>query len=667
MKTTIRVVIVAFFLFLVSRAIAADNETCTTTSASTSTQYLNVALTLKILLVDFDDVPARSQYTRADFENMLLSLGSYVVPATTPDGDPVYGSLHDYFNKMSSGNVVITGRIVNRRGPGNRPIWLRMPSWGTKANFDQGLWAFGENARSVAAFEGLDVSTPDPFTFLTIIYAGNTYYCRQIFPGQFRGCTLNPQVPFPGAQYYIMSELWGSPANQENPTDKFARIGGHCHEFAHLLGIGHSSGSRADLMQAGYKNGNTTAPAPISPVYRALKGWTNPIVITGQQPFDMYYSLVSPAVFRINSNFNSDYFIVENRRFNQSMTIGTAVVPDYNNGAFFPPAWPHGTIAQGIFVWRVMGGTPSDYGDNGLLYASGRCCQTWPEGTPSETDDAIPFPGYRDVRVLSPWSDSRDPYDPEANPPNIFVPNTQRGSNVGMEVLSENQAQGYFHVMLYQVAPESASPSMPQNLQVGIYAGGGHANPRLTWTAMQEPDVISNGYIHVERRTKPLYSPWSAWSVVGTVAGNLSEFIDFTIQQACQGSCPDSVQYRIRARDNTQNYSMYSDVVSKTYYFYKIFPTGNTAEIPDKFELLQNYPNPFNPTTALTYALPKDAHVSLSVLDILGREVLTLIDEFQKAGRYTVPVDANHLASGIYIYRIQAGAFADVKRMLLLK
>lgn len=349
------------------------------------------------------------------------------------------------------------------------------------------------------------------------------------------------------------------------------------------------------------------------------------------------------------------------------MVIGTTTVPDYNNAAFFPPAWPHGSISQGIFVWRVIGGYPGSYYDNGLVYASGRYGQTWPEGTPSETDDGVPFPGNRNVRVFSPWSDSRNP-TPEA-PPNsgIFVPNSRYGTNVGLEVLSENQAEGTFTIMLYETAPDSGSPSMPQNLQVGIYSGGGHANPRLTWTPMQEPDVISGGYIRIERRTKPLYSPWSAWSEIGAVAGNLSEFIDLTIQQACQGSCPDSVQYRIRAKDNTQKYSMYSDVVSNTYYFYKIIPTDNTAKVPDRFALMQNFPNPFNPTTVLAYSLPEDVHVSLSVFDVLGREVLKLVDQFQKAGRYTATLDAGQLASGVYIYRIQAGTFTDVKRMLLLK
>lgn len=211
--------------------------------------------------------------------------------------------------------------------------------------------------------------------------------------------------------------------------------------------------------------------------------------------------------------------------------------------------------------------------------------------------------------------------------------------------------------------PVSSSPSKPQDLRVGL--SGGH--PLLTWALMQEPDVQSGGSIRIERRLRPLYSGWSNWSEIGSTAGNATSFIDYGIQQGCQGNCPDSVQYRIRAVDNTSKYSVYSDPASKTYYYFKQGTGENQAEIPTQFELAQNYPNPFNPTTTLSYALARDVHVSLRVFDVLGRVVLDLVDQDQKAGRYELQIDALHLASGIYIYKLQAGPFTDSKRMLLLK
>lgn len=496
MKAAMLLASLALLLLTVLPAAATSADTCATTAASNSTQYINASITLKILLVEFTDVHHRtspSAYTKADFENLLGSSGVYVSPNMySPDGEEVYGSLRDYYSKMSSGNVTVTATVVNNLIKGV-PVWISLPNTkGYYHSFQYWNTPFFTDAIAAAVAAGLDVSTSSTVK-LVIVYAGNTYFL-------LRG--LNPQAI---GDMYNMGERQDNPANQENPGDKFSRIGIHCHEFAQVLGIGHASGSRADLMQAGTRNGPNhrgAAPAPINPAQRALKGWLNPIPISGQQQFDAYYSLTAPQVFRINSNSGGDYFLIENRRFNQTMVIGTTTAPDYNNAAFFPPAWPHGSITQGIFVWRVIGGYPGSYYDNGLVYASGRYGQTWPEGTPSETDDGVPFPGNRNVRVFSPWSDSRNP-TPEAPPSSgIFVPNSRYGTNVGVEVLSENQAQGYFTVVLYQSAPESASPSMPQSVTISVYNQGGDNHPKLNWTAMQEPDVVIGGKLFIHRRTK---------------------------------------------------------------------------------------------------------------------------------------------------------------------
>ncbi len=90
-------------------------------------------------------------------------------------------------------------------------------------------------------------------------------------------------------------------------------------------------------------------------------------------------------------------------------------------------------------------------------------------------------------------------------------------------------------------------------------------------------------------------------------------------------------------------------------------------EIPDVFRLSQNYPNPFNPVTRITYDLPTPEHLQLDVFDMTGRHVATLVEGRQTEGTHTVLFDARNLASGVYLYRIQAGAFSGSRRMLLLK
>lgn len=95
---------------------------------------------------------------------------------------------------------------------------------------------------------------------------------------------------------------------------------------------------------------------------------------------------------------------------------------------------------------------------------------------------------------------------------------------------------------------------------------------------------------------------------------------------------------------------------------------GNSnSELPTSFGLNQNYPNPFNPTTMINYQIPKSAKVTLNIYDISGKLVTTLINGVQDAGKYSVEWKAGNNASGVYFYRINAGGFTDVKKMILEK
>jgi hypothetical protein len=100
--------------------------------------------------------------------------------------------------------------------------------------------------------------------------------------------------------------------------------------------------------------------------------------------------------------------------------------------------------------------------------------------------------------------------------------------------------------------------------------------------------------------------------------------------------------------------------------------TGNsskesTANIPTEFALAQNYPNPFNPSTTINYELPASNFVTLKIYDLTGKEVMTLVNENQNAGRYTAIFNGSNLASGMYFYKITAGEFTFVRKMVLIK
>jgi photosystem II stability/assembly factor-like uncharacterized protein len=85
------------------------------------------------------------------------------------------------------------------------------------------------------------------------------------------------------------------------------------------------------------------------------------------------------------------------------------------------------------------------------------------------------------------------------------------------------------------------------------------------------------------------------------------------------------------------------------------------------FRLEQNYPNPFNPETRIRYELPKESKVLLKVYNNLGQEVVTLVNDLQKAGRYEVEYTAAKFATGVYFYRLQAGEFVETKKLVLMK
>lgn len=136
--------------------------------------------------------------------------------------------------------------------------------------------------------------------------------------------------------------------------------------------------------------------------------------------------------------------------------------------------------------------------------------------------------------------------------------------------------------------------------------------------------------------------------------------------------------WNVRVSDGVDTVAVASDydVASNTFepLYYSItleraMGTSNEviSDLPEKFALEQNYPNPFNPTTKIAFDLPQAANVELTVYDMLGRKVATMVNERMTAGTHNVQFDASKLASGMYLYRIDAGSFTSIKKMMLIK
>jgi hypothetical protein len=97
----------------------------------------------------------------------------------------------------------------------------------------------------------------------------------------------------------------------------------------------------------------------------------------------------------------------------------------------------------------------------------------------------------------------------------------------------------------------------------------------------------------------------------------------------------------------------------------------NTSEVveltPSNFKLEQNYPNPFNPSTKIQFTLEKAGMTKLTIYDILGRELTTLVNEMKDAGTYEITFNATNYASGVYYYKLQIDNMVQTKKMMLLK
>jgi hypothetical protein len=138
------------------------------------------------------------------------------------------------------------------------------------------------------------------------------------------------------------------------------------------------------------------------------------------------------------------------------------------------------------------------------------------------------------------------------------------------------------------------------------------------------------------------------------------------------------IRFRLAADAGDQRDGFYVDDI-RIHGYQTSNPTDvGESVVPKFFALHQNYPNPFNPTTEIRYQIAEVSHVALRVLDVLGREVATLVDEVQGSGgaeRHgakgaqlkSVTFDASNLSSGVYYYRLTAGAFSATRKLLLMK
>jgi hypothetical protein len=154
----------------------------------------------------------------------------------------------------------------------------------------------------------------------------------------------------------------------------------------------------------------------------------------------------------------------------------------------------------------------------------------------------------------------------------------------------------------------------------------------------------------------------------GTAYGTFTQ-VDIPIDYTDSLVVPDSAYIQILVTPATDSSDVHvgSTFIADELSFGGVTRVTELPGLPKEFRLEQNFPNPFNPTTRIAFSLPKESHLLLKIYNIAGEEVATLADEVRPAGNYAVDVNASHLTSGVYFYKLVAGSFIQTNKMILMK
>jgi len=213
-------------------------------------------------------------------------------------------------------------------------------------------------------------------------------------------------------------------------------------------------------------------------------------------------------------------------------------------------------------------------------------------------------------------------------------------------------SDGYLNSTFSNSYLSSEASPLPVEL-TSFTANVNNGKVKLSWETATE--VNNYGFEIQKLEVRSQKSEEVVWEKVGFVEGsgnsNSPKEYSFLDEAVPNGK----YSYRLKQIDFDGQFE-YLDVVEV-----------EVNVLPAEFSLSQNYPNPFNPSTSIEYTVVSSEYVSLIVYDVLGNEVKTLVNEKKDAGSYRVNFDATSLSSGVYFYKIQAGSFNQVRKMMLLR
>jgi hypothetical protein len=228
-------------------------------------------------------------------------------------------------------------------------------------------------------------------------------------------------------------------------------------------------------------------------------------------------------------------------------------------------------------------------------------------------------------------------------------------------MIKNDQAHSPTHSFGYSPYPPNADFSLTLTQPINILF-----LPVCYLTFWGRFDLESNfdfGYVEISSDNG------SNWQSLAAFTGTDTNWVKYSydITSIANYTTELKIRFRLQSDVMVQNSGWWVDDISITNYCIPTVGISSNSGVPKRFSLEQNYPNPFNPVTKIKFQLPKTEFVTITIYDILGRKVLTLLNERKEPGYYDVSFDASNYASGMYFYKIEAGNFIDTKKMILIK
>jgi FG-GAP repeat/Secretion system C-terminal sorting domain len=274
----------------------------------------------------------------------------------------------------------------------------------------------------------------------------------------------------------------------------------------------------------------------------------------------------------------------------------------------------------------------------------------WEEANDPDVNDTITY-------TMIIWNDSkRDTIVTDSNKCYANVPLSDNTAYVWkVEASDQHGSSSYSKKVQFWTDMHPEPPATFKTLSP--YNGETFENTLVTliWEETHDPDPLDKVSYRLKYRST--HSDSSLWHEVD-LGPDTSLALDLALG--------NQYEWHVIASDD-DGFEVMSDSSDLRFFVVGETSSVESGGLPGEFVLEQNYPNPFNPLTTISYQLSADGEIELSIYNMTGNIIKTLVNGMQNAGHYSVKFDAGDLPSGVYLYRLHAGGFVDIKKMILMK